>query len=285
MTTLAKRIFPRALFKRLVYWRDRLKAYIMGRSYRKGFAFARQWQHGDLFDSQELFPGQAAEADNPLWTYFEANTEGPGIWKWKHYFEIYHRHLARFRGKPVKMLEIGIFSGGSLGMWRSYFGEQCHIYGVDIEEACKAYEGDGVSVHIGDQEDEAFWDRFISEVPYVDVLIDDGGHTPEQQIVTLKKMLPRIRPGGVYICEDVHAINHRFAAFAAGLVSELNAMDYDRPGIEDDVTTSPFQAECHSIHFYPFSVVIEKHAGKKEVLPNLRRGTQWQPFYGEVEQD
>jgi hypothetical protein len=279
MTTLAKRIIPRSLFFKLVYWRDKLKAYVMGRPYRKGSKFAGEWQPSELFSGGQFSDRSIGDTDNPLWDYFEANTEGSGIWKWKHYFEIYHRHLARFIGTKVDMLEIGIFSGGSLGMWKSYFGSGCHIYGVDIEDVCKAYQSESVSVYIGDQEDPVFWDKFISEVPYIDVLIDDGGHTPEQQMVTLEKMLPRIRPGGVYICEDVHAINHRFSAYAAGLVSKLNAMDYSRPGIEDNVKTSSFQSECHSIHFYPFSVVIEKHAELQHELPNLRRGTQWQPFY------
>ena len=38
-----------------------------------------------------------------------------------------------------------------------------------------------------------------------------AGHTPEQQIVTLEEMLPHLRPGGVYLCEDVHGIHHDFA--------------------------------------------------------------------------
>ena len=72
---------------------------------------------------------------NPLWEYFKNHKDGHGIWKWEHYFDIYHRHFAQFVGQKVNVLEIGIYSGGSLEMWRSYFGEESHIYGVDIEEA------------------------------------------------------------------------------------------------------------------------------------------------------
>ncbi len=50
---------------------------------------------------------------NPLRDYFEANREGPGIWRWQHYFDIYHRHFARFVGREVNVLEIGVYSGGS----------------------------------------------------------------------------------------------------------------------------------------------------------------------------
>src|SRR4051812_8731031 len=56
---------------------------------------------------------------NPLRASFDAVTSGPGVWKWLHYFDIYHRHLERFVGKPVTIVEIGVYSGGSLSMWRS----------------------------------------------------------------------------------------------------------------------------------------------------------------------
>ena len=48
-----------------------------------------------------------------LETYFYAN-EGRLIHKWKHYFEIYERHFARFRNTPLVFVEIGVFEGGSL---------------------------------------------------------------------------------------------------------------------------------------------------------------------------
>ena len=70
--------------------------------------------------------------DNPLREYFENNIEGRVIWKWGHYFEIYQRHFQKFRNNgPVKILEIGVFQGGSLELWRDYFGCQSEIFGID----------------------------------------------------------------------------------------------------------------------------------------------------------
>ncbi len=40
--------------------------------------------------------------------------------KWLHFFEVYERYFSGFRGTPVKMLEIGVYKGGSLNMWRQY---------------------------------------------------------------------------------------------------------------------------------------------------------------------
>jgi hypothetical protein len=148
--------------------------------------------------------------------YFEAHHEGRDIWKWDHYFDMYHRHLSKFVGLDLKLVEIGIYSGGSLEMWGSYFGPRCHVYGVDIENACKAYESEKASVFIGDQESPEFWRNFKANVGTVDILIDDGGHTPEQQTVTLNEMLEAIRPGGVYICEDIHGHRNSFINYAVG---------------------------------------------------------------------
>ena len=94
-------------------------------------------------------------------------------------------------------------------MWRHYFGESAHIYGVDIEEACRAYESEGTKIFIGDQSDRSLWQVVKREAPLIDIVIDDGGHLPEQQIATFEEMLPHIRPGGVYICEDVHGRANR----------------------------------------------------------------------------
>ena len=44
------------------------------------------------------------------------------VWKWKHYCDVYHRHFSKFVGREVHVLEVGIYSGGSLQMWREYFG-------------------------------------------------------------------------------------------------------------------------------------------------------------------
>jgi hypothetical protein len=133
--------------------------------------------------------------DNPLRTFFNNRTEGPGIWKWDHYFDIYDRHFNKFRDTEVHILEIGIFSGGSLDMWRDYFGPRAYIYGVDIEEACRAYERDRTKILIGDQGDRQFWRTFREQVPLLDIVVDDGSHQTEDQIVTFEQLLPHLRPG------------------------------------------------------------------------------------------
>jgi hypothetical protein len=110
----------------------------------------------------------------------------------------------------------------------------------------------------------------------LDILIDDGGHRMEQQIVTLEEMLPHLRPGGVYLCEDISGEYNWFSGYMQGLVNSLNA--FKAIGPKRYVDATKFQAWTHSIHFYPFVTVIEKYAQPVRQFTNPKRGTEWQPF-------
>ena len=134
----------------------------------RGSAYAAAWPRLPRDGAND--PPQANNAltlsPNPLLQYFDSHKSGRGIWKWRHYFDIYHRHFAKFVGREVHIAEIGVFSGGSLDMWKTYFGPRCHVYGVDIEPACKTYEGDRVKILIGDQANREFWKAFASKSPF-----------------------------------------------------------------------------------------------------------------------
>jgi Methyltransferase domain len=229
--------------------------------YARGMRFADEFSDGP---HQELKPNGIA--CNPLRTYFETHDEGPGIWKWSHYFDVYHRHFQKFIGTDVHVMEIGVYSGGSLGMWRDYFGPRCHVTGIDIEPACAAYKTDGIDIVIGDQSDRRFLAEVRATIPRVDILIDDGSHYPEHQIVTLEEMLPHVAPGGIYVCEDTHGSPNYFASYISGLSSRLNG------GRAKDFGTA-----VDSVHSYPLMTVIEK-TGQPRMFKDEKRGTQWAPF-------
>ncbi len=263
------------------------------RLYRRVFPVSREWrQAGAVFADQCAAAPDGPAADgsmgggSTLEAFFDARVEGPGIWKWRHYFDIYHRHFNPLRQREgLVILEIGIYSGGSLDMWREYFGESATIYGVDIESACRSYERPGTHVLIGDQADRTFWRRAMADgtLPAPDIVIDDGGHTPEQQRVTLEELLPYIRPGGVYVCEDIHGRENAFGAFVSGLADSLNGMermnsDPANPKRRLVVPTNGVQAAIHSVHLYPYVVVIEKREAPLPELVAPKQGSQWEPF-------
>jgi cephalosporin hydroxylase len=224
---------------------------------------------------------------NPLRNYVLSHNEGSGIWKWDHYFDIYHRHFVKFRDSDVHVMEIGVYSGGSLALWRDYFERRAHIYGVDIEPACKAYECDGVKIFVGDQADRSLWRKIKQDVPRLDVLIDDGGHSANQQITTLEEMLPHLSAGGVYLCEDVDGVFNRFSFYVDGMTHGLNTAnlvhDFENSERRISSRSSTFQASIGSIHHYPWVIVIEKRDRELPEFVSAKRGTEWQPFkFGSV---
>ncbi len=249
-----------------------------GRAWKRYALLPVRGVQGSRFTKRMVVPGPSGNgtgnADlprdpNPLEAYFDANVDGPGIWKWRHYFDIYDAYFSKFVGQQVTIVEIGIYSGGSLGMWRSYFGKDAQIVGIDIEPSCTAYETEAVRIFIGDQGDPSFWDRFRKEVPDVDIVIDDGGHQPHQQIVTLEALLPHLRPGGVYICEDVIGALNPFHYYVCGLARRLNARS---------ATPTALQRSVESVAFYPYLTVIQRRAAALDELVSPKHGTEWQPF-------
>ena len=120
------------------------------------------------------------------------------------YFHCYDYFFSQFRNKKITFVEIGVLNGGSLFMWRDYFGSKARIIGVDLNPRAKKWETKGFEIFIGDQSDENFWKKFTKEVGNIDLLLDDGGHTYEQQIITTESILNSINDGGMIVIEDTH---------------------------------------------------------------------------------
>jgi hypothetical protein len=202
---------------------------------------------------------------NPLEEYFRAN-DGRLIHKWMHYFEVYHRHFERFRGRPVTVLEFGVNQGGSLEMWRDYFGPQARIFGVDIDPRCRQFEDDNLRIMIGDQADKEFLRQVVAEIGApIDVVIEDGGHRMRQQKMTFRHIYPHMSDDGCFLTEDTHTSYRRrygggfrrrgtFMEFAKNKVDQLNAWHSKTEELQVD----EFTRTTDSIHFYDSIVVFER---------------------------
>ncbi len=133
----------------------------------------------------------------------------------KHYLKIYSEVFKRIEKRPITIVEVGILNGGSLEMWARYFGKHAHVIGIDsrvpeaaiefFEEKRNSLDFARVTMVEGDAGDESFWREFYLNNTGIDILIDDGGHSNKQQIVTLRAAIDNLAPFGLYICEDVAA--------------------------------------------------------------------------------
>jgi hypothetical protein len=239
----------------------------------RGYRFGSEVRPVDV---RAPFP-QANGGPSALRSYFEEHREGRGIQKGRHYFDVYDRHLAGFVGREVVVVEVGVYSGGSLEMWQGYFGEHATIHGVDIQEESRVYEADHVHIHVGDQADRTFWERFKEDVPLIDVVIDDGGHHPTEQRVTFEELFPMLRPGGVYICEDI--VSSPFLAYLGGFAEHLMShapAPLAEPGIAS--AAGSVQQAVRAVHLYPFLAVVERTLEPVVDFQFPRHGSEWQPF-------
>ena len=132
------------------------------------------------------------------------NTE---IFSTKHikYFDVHESLLEKFRNKDVTFVEIGVLNGGGLDAWKEYFSKKSRIIGIDLNPQCKKFQKDNIEIHIGSQSDQEFWKIFFGKVGPVDIVLDDGGHTNIQQIITAINCIPNINNNGMLIVEDTHA--------------------------------------------------------------------------------
>jgi hypothetical protein len=217
---------------------------------------------------------------NPLAKYFFKNT-GRLIHKWHHYFEIYHRHFELFRGRSPVVVEIGVQHGGSMQMWHDYFGPGARIVGIDIDPRCRRFEDKSTTILIGDQADRHFLADVRARVPHIDILIDDGGHTMTQQIITFEEMYPHIQPNGIYLCEDMNTSliaefgggyrrEGTFLEYSKGLIDRLYGWhSQEMKGLIDELncqySRKPEQfpsdgmtQTTYALHFYDSVLVIEK---------------------------
>ena len=120
------------------------------------------------------------------------------------YFDSYDHFFRPYKDKKITFIEIGVKDGGSLFMWRNYFGSKARIIGIDLNPKAKKWEKEGFEIFIGNQSDKDFWSSFFQEVSEIDIALDDGGHTYSQQIITTECILPHIKDEGLLVIEDTH---------------------------------------------------------------------------------
>jgi len=136
---------------------------------------------------------------------------------WHGYTRLYEQYLARY-GASCLLVEIGVSEGASLAMWRQW-RPSWRVVGVDIDGKSPAdFHGDGADVEM-----------LPPDLRSPDIVIDDGSHNADDVIRTFLSWWPRVKPGGVYVVEDLHCSYHeqftrpwhkRPVDFLVGLVNE-----------------------------------------------------------------
>ena len=202
--------------------------------------------------------------------------------KYDTYFQTYEEILSRYVGKEITFVEVGVLHGGSLFMWREYFGKKARIIGIDLNPAAKELEKYGFEIFIGTQSDINFWKNFFSKIGKIDILLDDGGHGNVQQIVTLSEAIHNTNDDGTIVIEDTHTSylkkfgnpsKYSFMNFSKYLIDVINSRFSDIKVIKNN----NFKNKIYSISFYE-SIVAIKINSKKSIETTLLKNNENEMF-------
>lgn len=118
------------------------------------------------------------------------------------YAPFYDLLLESRQASVRSVFEIGIFKGGSLRMWRDYFF-RAQIYGMDINPETLFTE-DRIQTFQGDQASAAAICKVADHCGPFDLIVEDGSHKPDHQVMNAELLMPYLSRGGLYIIEDIN---------------------------------------------------------------------------------
>ena len=140
----------------------------------------------------------------------DGNSDSMGANCYYGYTEFYDSYFQKFKelDRKIYILEIGVFHGHSLQMYNDFFGsENCEIYGLDIDDKSE-YNTENIHTFIVDQTNinqlNDFKEKMHNEGITFDIILDDGCHMSEAQLITLMTFQNLIKPNGIYIIEDLY---------------------------------------------------------------------------------
>lgn len=205
--------------------------------------------------------------------------DGRLVHKWVHYLEIYETHFARFRDTPVRMLEIGVFQGGSLDMWRHYFGDRATLFGVDIDPKCAEKVTPPNQVRIGSQADPDFLRQVVEEMGGVDIVLDDGSHRGADQWTSYRTLFPLLAENGLYAIEDLQTsywaedYEGGFGKRDTGIGLIKSVIDEIHGWYHEEAENTLARDWAYGVHAYDGIAVIEKR--RKERPGHIMIRPRW----------
>jgi hypothetical protein len=133
---------------------------------------------------------------------------------WHRYIETYREAFAAL-GEVRRVVEFGVLHGASI-RWLSTCFPGAEIIGADILPRQSDWPCDHrISYRQIDQADRAGVRAMLDGIAGdVDLIIDDGSHIPQHQASCLAEGMARLRPGGLFILEDIGTSHPQHAGFA-----------------------------------------------------------------------
>ena len=202
-----------------------------------------------------------------------ADLHGSDKWGQHRYTPHYQRQFERFRGKAVRLLEIGVggyhdprAGGASLRMWKDFF-PRAEIFAIDLYDKRPLQEA-RIRIFQGSQDEPEFLAEVVAAMGRVDLVIDDGSHRCEHVQASFEFLFPHLSEGGLYVVEDTQT---SYWPRAGGDSENLSNPQATIPfflervhGLHHrEILSSAYTPTCWDetiagLHFYPNLIFVEK---------------------------
>lgn len=206
------------------------------------------------------------------------------------YLHFYEENLKEFREKSFTLIEFGCLYGNSLNMWAEFF-PKAKIVGVDINLKRVEKKFRNITLELADS---TSFDRSYELIKKYDplVIIEDASHIWTHQILTFETCFQLMRPGGIYVCEDLqtsygknrdkkyadHGIDG--AQYFAKIALLALAKNKNHPWLKDAHPTMYRLAKSIELITFRFHCVLIKKISDNMVIEQEVNNTYIDPPHG-----
>lgn len=145
---------------------------------------------------------------------------------------IYPQLLEPYFNKKINLLEIGVYRGGSMLIWKEVFPDS-NLVGVDWDYKNLKVNLEDVEL-ITSSQTNIYLPNLLKQKKF-DIIIDDASHQAEDQIKTFNLLKTYVNQGGIYIIEDIYPEHFQNNKYSKKFLENFEFFDYTpKSGRGDD---------------------------------------------------
>ena len=228
-----------------------------------------------------------------------------GFHHYYNYARAYDDNLSALRkrilvdeGRRVKLLEIGVQSGGSINVWTEFFNGRLDYTGIDINPKCTMFAKPEIRriVEIGSQRDPQFLKSICVRYGPFDVVIDDGSHLTADILTSLYHLWGCLNDKAVYAIEDLHTMTlykgqdgmlvqgRDFYGVLERILRRTSSYFSDGKMLENllenqsSPSTDKFSGHIRELRHYDSLVFFHYSKYPMPQLHGFKKGNQWIPY-------
>jgi len=177
--------------------------------------------------------------DNFNWSLY--NTDKDTVKGNRHnYGSIYDKHFSKIREK-LKGIVVEIGSReGSINLWLDYFPNSQKIIGVDIKPF--KINNNRFTFEKLNQLNEVHNRYLLQKYKDIRIVIDDGPHTSDAQLISLQTILPLLQKDSWFVIEDIHC-------------TDLDDLYYEKNISDSDISVNNLIREWKSNIFKKYKYI------------------------------